>query len=195
MRAHASMSIAPMGNYYYLTQLSKRVSSELPSSTYASAIDATLMKEAEGRVGVVASGLTGTDLDGKPFDLMALRGKPVMLMFWASYCEFSRMEFAKLKEMQQVFADAGRTLVCFSIDDHDADWRNFLKTAGLDWATHLRGMNGQQSAEIKQFKVKAIPSTYMINADGVIETIDVRADELAGYFGNPKAPQPIAVPE
>jgi peroxiredoxin len=183
LRAHAALSISPTGNYYYLSKLRKRIADETPGSAYATFLDAALSREAEARVGAGASALSGNDLHGKPFDLTNLRGKRVLLLFWASYCSYSKLELAALKDMQQLFADKGLALVCFSIDDHAAEWQAFLQDAGLDWATHLRALNGQKSEEIKQFKVKAIPSTYMINADGIIETVDIRSQELASYLG------------
>jgi thiol-disulfide isomerase/thioredoxin len=189
MRAHAAMSIAPTGNYHYLSTLSKRIAQELPGSPYVSAIDAALVREGDSRVSTIAPAISGTDLGGKPFDLTNLRGKRVLLLFWASYCEYSRMEFAQLKNMEQIFVDHGVTLVCLSIDDHDAEWRSFLQTAYLDWAVHMRGNGGQQSAEVRQFKVKAIPSTYMINPEGMIETLDLRTDELEAYFKAHPQPQ------
>ncbi len=182
LRAHASLSISETGNYHYLSKLSQRIGQEMSGTSYASVLDASQMKEAEGRVGITVPSVTGTDLRGQAFDITSLRGKRVLLTFWASYCEFSRLEFAKIREMRQLFADNGVVLLCFSIDDHEAEWRKYLATAGLDWAIHLRGLNGQQSGELKLFRVTAIPSTYMINPQGITETLDIRADELAAYF-------------
>ncbi len=194
LRAHASLSIVTTGNYYYLSQIGKRIRQEMPGSHYADAIQDALTKEGEGRVGTEAPMLRSTDLQGQPFDLASLRGKRVLLVFWASYCEFSQMEFAKIKDMGPLFKDSGTTLVCFSIDDHEAEWREFLKNAGLDFAIHVRGLTGQQSAEIKNFRVKAIPSTYVINAKGTIETLDIRSQDLQAYLmgGSAATPNPAA---
>jgi thiol-disulfide isomerase/thioredoxin len=178
LRAHAALSITPAGNYDYLEKLSERISQEMPGSTYASFIDAALAREADGRVAIVAPELDGTDLHGQPFSLTSLRGHRVLLLFWASYCTYSQLEIAQLRAMQQLFADKNARLVCFSIDDYPAAWQAYLQTAGIDWATHVRGLNGQQSEEIKRFRVQAIPSTYLINVDGMIETMDVRAGDL-----------------
>jgi peroxiredoxin len=191
LRAHAALSITPTGNYNYLNKLSKRIAQEMPGSAFASAIDAAMVTEAEGRVGIVAPAIVGTDIQGKPFDLATLRGKRVMLTFWASYCEFSRAEFVQFKDMQQRFADAGMVLLCFSIDDQEVAWREYLAQAGLDWAIHLRGLGGQKSDEIKQYRVQAIPSTYLINAQGIVETLDMRSDELQAYLqALPPTPNP-----
>jgi thiol-disulfide isomerase/thioredoxin len=137
-----------------------------------------LAKEADRRVGEVATPITGTDVNGKPFDIYALKGKNILLQFWASYCEFSRVENTKLAGMEALFAANNVVLVCFSIDDADQEWRDYLKTAGLDWATHIRGGNGTNSAEINQYMVRAIPANYFIDGNGVIRDLDIRSNEL-----------------
>lgn len=187
-RAHAAMSLAPTGNYYFLDRLQARIERELPGSEYAVQVRTVLQQEAAGRIGVVAPPLAGTTLDGKPFDITGLRGKRAMVVFWASYCEYSRHEFERLATMRPVFEAANVPLVCVSIDDSEADWRKFLQGKGLDWATHIRTRTGQGSEEIRQYKVRAIPSTYLIGPDGMIETIDMRSDEMeAGLKAQPGA--------
>ncbi|HEX2901628.1 MAG TPA: TlpA disulfide reductase family protein, partial [Bacteroidia bacterium] len=178
LRAHAALSLTVNGNYHYLQKMTSRIGKELPGSAAVGALNNALSKEAERRIGETAANITGTDANGKPFDLSTLRGKVVLLQFWASYCEFSRMENAKLATLSKFFTDNNVVLVCFSIDDTDADWRAGLKTAGLDWATHVRGLNGTQSTEISQYLVKAIPANYLIDANGMIRDLDIRSDEL-----------------
>lgn len=178
LRAHAALSLTVNGNYHYLQKIVTRLEKEMPGSAAVGALRNELGKEADRRVGQVASNITGKDIKGRPFDLATLRGKVVLLQFWASYCEFSRAENARLAGLSQFFADHHVALVCFSIDDHDADWRAYLQTANLDWAIHLRGINGTQSTEISQYLVKAIPANYVIDANGVIRDLDIRANEL-----------------
>jgi hypothetical protein len=178
MRAHAALSLTVNGNYHYLNELARRLEKELPGSPAVAELRAGLAKEVDRKVGEPATIITGTDVNGKPFDLMTLRGKSILLNFWASYCEFSRAENAKMATLSKLFTANNVVLLCFSIDDAEADWRNYLKTAGLDWAIHLRGLNGTASTEISQYLVKAIPANYFIDANGVIRDLDIRSDEL-----------------
>ncbi|MBP6639366.1 MAG: TlpA family protein disulfide reductase, partial [Bacteroidia bacterium] len=147
-------------------------------SPAASALNNALNQEANRRIGEIAANITATDANGKPFDLSALRGKPVLLQFWASYCEFSRVENAKMDSLEKLFADNGVVLVCASLDDTEAQWRAGLKEAGLNWATHIRLPNGAQSTEVSQYLLKAIPANYLIDGGGMIRDLDIRSNEL-----------------
>lgn len=192
LRSLAALSITPNGNFHYLKSLTDRIRAESPGSPSVAALDEALRTEADRRIGVVAPVITGNTLDGKPFDLSTLRGSHVYLQFWASYCEFSRSENVKLLKMAPDIAKRKIKVLLFSLDDHEATWRDYLKAAGLDWAIHVRGLNGTASAEVSQYLVKAIPANYLIDPDGVIRDLDVRADELPAILSTlPEAnPQP-----
>jgi alkyl hydroperoxide reductase subunit AhpC len=178
LRAHAALSLTVNGNHHYLQKLTGRLEAESPGSPAIAVLENALAEEGEGKIGEVAPNITGTDITGKPFDIRALKGKVVLLQFWASYCEFSRTENARLAGMQSLFQDNNVILVCFSVDDSDTDWRTSVQASGLNWATHIRGMNGVQSMEVSQYLVKAIPANYIIDPAGVIQYLDIRADEL-----------------
>lgn len=178
LRAHAALSLTVNGNHHYLQKLTGRLGTESPGSPAIAVLENALAEEGEGKIGEVAPNITGTDITGKPFDIRALKGKVVLLQFWASYCEFSRTENAKLAGMQSLFRENDVVLVCFSVDDSDTDWRTSVQASGLNWATHIRGLNGVQSMEVSQYLVKAIPANYIIDPVGVIQYLDIRADEL-----------------
>jgi thiol-disulfide isomerase/thioredoxin len=178
LRAHAALSLTVNGNYHYLEKMTARIQSELPGSPAAGALNNALTQEANRRIGEIAANITSTDVNGKPFDLSKLRGKPVLLYFWASYCEFSRVENAKMDSLEKLFADNNIALVCVSLDDNDTKWRAGLQAAGLKWATHIRLLNGAQSTEISQYLVKAIPANYLIDGAGMIRDLDIRSDEM-----------------
>ncbi|MFN8393269.1 MAG: TlpA disulfide reductase family protein [Bacteroidia bacterium] len=192
LRSLAALSLTPNGNYHYLKGITDRIRGESPGSPSVAALDQALQGEADRRIGVVAPVITGNDLDGKPFDLSSLRGSHVYLQFWASYCEFSRSENAKLVQLAPEMAKRKIRVLMFSLDDHEDAWREYLKAAGLDWAIHVRGLNGTASAEVSQYLVKAIPANYLIDRDGVIRDLDIRADELPAVLSTlPEAsPQP-----
>jgi thiol-disulfide isomerase/thioredoxin len=178
MRAHAALSLTINGNYHYVSKVADRLDQEMPGSPAVAELRKGLAKEADRRIGEVGTPITGTDVNGKPFDLFALRGKNILLQFWASYCEFSRVENTKLAGLEALFTANNTVLVLFSIDDTDAEWRNYLKTADLDWATHIRGGNGTSSTEIQQYLVRAIPANYFLDGNGVIRDLDIRSNEL-----------------
>lgn len=178
LRALAALSITPNGNYHYLKGITERLRQESPGSPAVAALDQALQGEADRRIGEVAPMITGNDLGGKPFDLASLRGGYVLLQFWASYCEFSRAENGQLKSMSDALARRQIRLLLFSLDDSEDMWQDYLKSAGLDFAIHVRGLNGTASAEVSQYLVKAIPANYLIDPQGVIRDLDIRSEEL-----------------
>lgn len=111
---------------------------------------------------VKAFKLTGDD--GKEYDFAAFaKGKKyVLLDFWASWCGPCRKELPNVKKAYAEFRDQGFEVVSISIDQKESDWRKALAEEQLEWP------NFRDNAVADQFKVKAVPTVYLCDADGNI---------------------------
>ena len=106
-------------------------------------------------------------LDGKPTHLSDLRGKVVVLNFWASWCAPCRDEAPSLNALQQRLAPAGGLVlgVNAGVDETEAGYSDFLSTYSVNFPTYL-----DTSKHIAlDYGTSAYPETYVIDRNGKID--------------------------
>jgi peroxiredoxin len=114
---------------------------------------------------------TLNDLNGKPWTLRDLRGKVVLLNFWATWCPPCRKEMPDLESLYQRFAPQG--FVILGISDEEAPVvQKFIAQQGITYPILLdpgRKLN-------KRFQIEGIPKTFVYDRDGeiVAQSIDMR---------------------
>jgi peroxiredoxin len=114
---------------------------------------------------------TLNDLNGKPWTLRDLRGKVVLLNFWATWCPPCRKEMPDLESLYQRFAPQG--FVILGISDEEAPVvQKFIVQQGITYPILLdpgRKLN-------KRFQIEGIPKTFVYDRDGeiVAQSIDMR---------------------
>jgi len=113
-----------------------------------------------------APALTGTTLDGAPFDLAALRGRPVVVNFWASWCVPCRDEFPLFKDALAKDAASDLAVVGVVFNDDDGAARTYLADIGADWPS----VSDTSGALARAWKVVAPPQTYFIDRAGTIRS-------------------------
>ncbi len=119
--------------------------------------------------GQPAPAVAGTTLDGTPFDLAALRGRPVLINFWGPSCVPCRDEFPLFKEKLAAHASDGLAIVGVLMDDPAAPARDFARDYGGTWPTVEDPTEAIQVA----YRVAARPQTYFIDRDGILRSIQV----------------------
>lgn len=124
---------------------------------------------------VKAFKLTGDDGQEYDFAKLAEGKKYVLLDFWASWCGPCRRELPNVKKAYAEFKDKGFEVVSISIDQKEEDWRKALKEEQLQWP------NFRDNAVADQFKVKAVPTVYLCDANGniVAANEECRGEALA----------------
>jgi cytochrome c biogenesis protein CcmG/thiol:disulfide interchange protein DsbE len=120
-------------------------------------------------IGKAAPALVGTTLDGAPFDLASLKGSPVIVNFWSSWCGPCRDEFPLLGDVAT--RHAGDGLVVLEEGPHDdADpARNFVAQQGASWRT----VTDPDRAIGGAWKVLAPPQTFFVDREGVVREVQV----------------------
>jgi thiol-disulfide isomerase/thioredoxin len=129
------------------------------------------------KVGSKAPGFTVKDQEGKSVTLTGLcNGKKYILIdFWASWCNPCRKEIPSLKKLYAGYANKGFQIISISIDKKEADWLKALKEEQLSWP-NFRDTEGVADL----YKVKLIPTMYLIDAEGVVLGENLRGTALAG---------------
>ena len=103
-------------------------------------------------------------LDGGCVDLSAFHGRPVVVNFWASWCNPCRREFPLLRAALEDHADADIEIIGIVYRDIADDARAFASGVGATWPLAL----DDDSAAATAYGVRAIPQTFFIRRDGTI---------------------------
>jgi len=120
-------------------------------------------------IGDPAPDIVGTTLDGAPFRLSDLKGRPVVLNFWGPSCVPCRDEFPVLEAKQTQYAADGLAIVGVLTDDPPEPAKEFVAEFGATWPTVLDPDRAAKTA----YRVIGRPQTYFVDPAGVIRSIQV----------------------
>jgi len=122
--------------------------------------------------------LRGRDLDGKPFALSALRGRPVVIQYWAAWCEPCKQDAKQLRRLQAQFKREDLQIVGVNIDASRQDAAASLKADPMPW-TQLFEEGGLESSPLaKQFGVQTLPTMMLVDKSGKLVRHNVTVAEL-----------------
>ncbi len=127
-------------------------------------------------------------VDGKTkMKLSDLRGKVVLLDFWAAWCGPCRAENPNVVALYDKYKDKGFTVMSVSLDKESDKWKQAIAKDKLAWPNHVSDLQGWSCAAAKIYKVSGIPFTVLIDRDGKIIQTKLRGaaleQELKRIFG------------
>jgi len=126
--------------------------------------------------------LAFTDVEGKAFDLANLRGKVVLVDFWATWCGPCIAELPHVLSAYEKYHDQGFEIVGISLDEDIDKMKAFCKERGMNWVQGCDA-KGWQSELAKQFGITGIPATFLIGTDGKIAATSLRGEALGQKVG------------
>jgi peroxiredoxin len=108
-----------------------------------------------------------TTLDGGRISLDDLQGKVVLLGFWATWCGPCREALPHIHDIAKKFQGEPLVILSFSLDSDEQAWKEFVAKHEMTWPQYRDG--GFSGSIAKMFSVTAIPHTFTIDADGVLQ--------------------------
>ena len=115
-------------------------------------------------VGRLAPELQLENLAGEQVRLSDLRGRPVMINFWAAWCGFCRIELPEMQEVYESYRDQGFTILAVDVQDDRTEVKSFVEELGLTFPV-LLDSRGEVS---RSYRIRGLPTSYFVDQDGVI---------------------------
>ncbi len=146
------------------------------------------MVEIQAKVGTAigdeAPDIIMANIDGKETKLSSLRGKMVLIDFWASWCGPCRRENPNVvgaydKYQKAKFKTAkGFEIFSVSLDQNKDAWKAAIDKDGLVWKYHVSDLKGWQNGAAAVYGVTSIPMSFLIDEKGIIVAKNLRGLEL-----------------
>ncbi len=157
--------------------LAQKFEKENPNSPHAKSLIGRVARIKGVSVGAPAPEISLSDTTGTPVALSSLRGKYVLIDFWASWCGPCRAENPNVVRMYNKYKDKGFAIYSVSLDQAKANWTKAIRNDNLTW-THVSDLKFWQSAAAQQYGVQAIPATFLLDKEGKIIAKNLRGDAL-----------------
>ena len=156
---------------------SKVMSTQLPNSSYTKNLVTLANSYGPTIEGAMAPEINLKTPEGNTLALSSLRGKVVLIDFWASWCGPCRKENPNVKRIYDKYKDKGFEIYGVSLDNNGDQWKAAIAKDGLGWK-HVSDLGGWKSSAAQLYQVHSIPQTFLLDKEGRIIKSGFRSHEL-----------------
>lgn len=176
----------------YFEKVAAGLTPVLPNSSLVQNLN-TLINENKnlppqvGMEGTEVPDISLSDPNGKVVKLSSLRGKYVLLDFWAGWCRPCRQENPNLVANYKKYNKDGFEIYQVSLDKTKEEWVDAIKKDNLTWL-HVSDLQYWQSAAAQQYGISSIPASFLLDKEGKVIARNLRGEalglKLAEIFGH-----------
>lgn len=153
------------------------LSEENRASEYGKKIRKYIDLNKDTKIGEQFADFEMTDTKGKTKKLSDLKGKTILLEFWASWCRPCRQENPNLTKAYRKYKNDGLEIFAVSLDSNKDSWLNAIKKDSLDWI-HVSDLKELENEATLIYGVYSIPDNFLIDQNGVIIDRKLRGKKL-----------------
>lgn len=164
-------------DYNELEPIVSTFSPDLDETIYMKNLNSYMDQQSKIAIGAIAPDFTQNDPDGNPVTLSSLRGKYVLIDFWASWCAPCRDENPNVVKNYNKYKDKGFDIIGVSLDQDKDSWLKAIEDDGLTWH-HVSDLKYWDNEVSDLYYINEIPSSFLLDKDGRIIAKDLRGDEL-----------------
>lgn len=137
----------------------------------------TIMAQAQLSIGSAAPEISLPDTKGQVINLSALKGKVVLIDFWASWCRPCRMANPGVVRLYNKYKSKGFEVFGVSIDDDQEEWIKAIKKDKITYS-QVNDNTGFDSKILSLYSVDAVPTTFLLDKQGKLVAIDPEGKKL-----------------
>lgn len=164
-------------DYNEMRSYFKKMDKSVRKSTQGKIFDRYLNALESSSVGKKAPGITQFDVAGEPYSLQDLKGKYVLVDFWASWCPPCRAENPNLVAIYNDYKDKNFEILGVSFDKDMKAWTKAIADDKLTWK-HISDLQHWNNGAASVYGVKAIPQNVLVNPEGIIIARNLHGDDL-----------------
>ena len=171
-------------NQKYLTEINNAIENANQQKKFLAQQEDRALQELNQRkklgieIGSKAPEIALSDLNGKIIKLSSLKGKVVLIDFWASWCRPCRAENPNVVRLYKKYKNKNFTIFSISLDQDKNKWIDAINQDKLSWPNHVSELSGWRSTSATKYGVSSIPKTFLIDKNGIIIGYDLRGEAL-----------------
>ncbi|MBI4931575.1 MAG: AhpC/TSA family protein [Bacteroidetes bacterium] len=174
----AVQMLSPDKDIAYFIKVSDALTAKYPNVENLKGFKKYVDSKKKLAVGSLAPEITLDDKDGKSISLSSLKGKIVIVDFWASWCKPCRAENPFMVLLYNKYKDKGLDIFSVSLDFKKEAWLEAISKDKLSWKNHVSDLKQWQSSVVSQYGFEAIPFTCLLDKEGNIAGKNLRGPEL-----------------